>query len=124
MANVLIVDDNLDSCRVLVRLIGRYNGPADCVDNGADALRYVADHPPKLVFLDWMMPEMSGLEVLRALRGEPMRFPALPVVMFWALSEPAVREAALAAGADDFIVKGRFDEVEAAVKKYVKYASA
>jgi chemosensory pili system protein ChpA (sensor histidine kinase/response regulator) len=123
MPNVLVVDDNRDSCMMLVKLIGRYGGPADCVESGVDALRYVEEKRPKLVFLDWMMPEMSGLEVLRVLRADP-KFDGLPVVMFSAMSEAAFRQAAIEAGAQDFIVKGRFDEVEAAVKKYVKYAPA
>jgi CheY-like chemotaxis protein len=118
MAKVLIVDDNLDSCEILVRMIRRYNGPADCVDSGAAALRYLEENPPKLVFLDCMMPDMNGLEVLHALRANP-RFDALPVVMFSAMSDPWVKSTAMMAGAQDFVLKGRFDEVEAAVKKYV-----
>jgi CheY-like chemotaxis protein len=65
-----------------------------------------------------MMPEMNGLDVLRALRANP-RFKDLPVVMFSALSDPAIQREALRAGAQAFIVKGHFDDALAAVQKYV-----
>lgn len=116
--NALVVDDHPDSCEVLVRLLHKLQGPAECVHNGADALRYVAERAPAIVFLDWTMPHMSGLEVLRALRADP-RNDDLTVVMYSALSDPAARAAALAAGAQAFVVKGRFDEIEAAVGVYL-----
>jgi DNA-binding response OmpR family regulator len=115
--NALIVDDHPDSCEILVRLLRKLHGPADCVDNGADAIRYVADRAPTIVFLDWMMPNMSGLEVLRALRADP-RNDDVTVVMYSALTDPSVRAAALAAGAQAFVVKGHFDEIEAAVRTF------
>jgi CheY-like chemotaxis protein len=70
------------------------------------------------VFLDYMMPGMSGLDVLRVVRADP-KFDGLPVVMYSAMSDPAVRETAIRAGAQDFVVKGRFDDLRAAVEKYV-----
>lgn len=118
MASVLVVDDNPDSCRVLMRFISRFNGPADCVESGAEALKYIETHTTKLIFLDWMMPEMTGLDVLRALRANS-RFKDLPVVMFSALSDPSVQQEALRAGAQAFIVKGQFDEALATIKKYI-----
>jgi CheY-like chemotaxis protein len=116
--NALVVDDHPDSCDVLVRLLRKLHGPADCVENGADALRYVAERAPAIVFLDWLMPRMSGLEVLRALRADP-RNDDVTVVVYSVLTDPAVRAAALAAGAQAFVVKGRFDEIEAAVGVYL-----
>jgi CheY-like chemotaxis protein len=67
-----------------------------------------------------MMPEMNGLDVLRTLRADP-RFADLPVVMFSALSDPAIANEALRAGAQAFVVKGQFDQVMEAVKRFVKY---
>jgi CheY-like chemotaxis protein len=118
VVNALIVDDHPDSCDVLVRLLGKLHGRADCVHNGADALRYVANNPTAIVFLDWMMPEMSGLEVLRALRADA-RNDDLTVVIYSAMTDPTARAAALAAGAQAFVAKGRFDELEAAVRTYL-----
>ena len=102
-----------------MRFISSFHGPADCVQSGEEALRYVEAHPIKLVFLDWMMPEMSGLDVLKALRAQP-QFKDLPVVMFSALSDPAIHAEAVKAGAQGFIIKGCFDAALAAVKKYVE----
>jgi DNA-binding response OmpR family regulator len=55
-----------------------------------------------------MMPDMDGLEVLRQVRRDP-RLSALPVVMFTAVSDPVLERHALEKGADDYVVKGRFD---------------
>jgi CheY-like chemotaxis protein len=118
MAAILVVDDYPDSCDVLTRMIRQFKGPADCVESGADALRYCESHEVKLVFLDWMMPEMTGLEVLQRLRANP-RYTKLSIVMFSAFSDPDRRHEALEAGAQGFIAKGHFDEVRAAITKYV-----
>ena len=123
MASILVVDDYLDGCEMLVRLISRYSGPAECAESGEEALQILrSQDPPKLVFLDWMMPGMSGLEVLRAMRSDPA-LSTVPVVVFSALADLHVKRLAVDAGAQDFIAKGDFEKVEEAVKKYVKYAA-
>jgi CheY-like chemotaxis protein len=115
---VLVVDDNLDTCRVLVRLVETFNGPASCVESGPAALKFLEGERPNLVFLDYMMPGMSGLEVLRAMRGDP-KFSSIPVVMFSAASDPDLIREALAAGAQDFLVKGDIAGLLTTVKRYV-----
>jgi two-component system, OmpR family, response regulator ChvI len=73
------------------------NGPTalEWFDNGGEA---------DVVLLDWRMPAMNGLEVLRALRD---RGKAVPVIFLTVLSEDIYEEAALAGGAVDFIDKSR-----------------
>ena len=119
MAEILIVDDYPDTCRMLTRLIQKVNPSVDCVENGELALHYCQEHDVKLIFLDWMMPGLTGLEFLYVLRANE-NFATVSVVMFSALSDEVRKERAIQAGAQDFIVKGKIDEVLTAVNKYTK----
>ncbi|MBO6948025.1 MAG: response regulator transcription factor [Rhodospirillales bacterium] len=74
-------------------------------DNGADALAaFNNDTAVDLVLLDWKMPEMNGIEVLRQLRAEDH---AVPVIFLTVLSDQIYEEAALLGGAIDFVEKSR-----------------
>ena len=109
MAKVLLVDDQAEYCRPLVRLFQLAGHEARSVQDGEEALKYlgVADRPD-VVLLDIMMPEMDGLEVLRQVRKDP-RLSAVPIVMFTAVSDPVLERYALEKGANDYVVKGRCD---------------
>src|ERR1700726_654279 len=73
--------------------------------NGPSALEYVAGgENAEVILLDWRMPGMNGLEVLRELRQRGI---ATPVIFLTALSDDIYEEAALAGGAVDFIDKSR-----------------
>ena len=69
--------------------------------SGQEALDMAASTPPDFVLLDIMMPEMDGIEVCRRLRALPATAKT-PIVMLTAMDDPHLREAAQAAGADDF----------------------
>ena len=109
MAKVLVVDDQAAYCRPLVRLFQLAGHDCRSVQDGQEALKYldVAD-APDVVLLDIMMPDMDGLEVLRQARNNP-RLSTVPIVMFTAVSDPVVERHALEKGADDYLVKGRFN---------------
>ena len=101
---VLIVDDIEDN-RVLLERALRMSGylPVS-VDSGKAALAWMSQNMPDIVLLDWMMPGLSGLDTLRAIRE---RHPAarLPVLMCTAVGEEDHVVDALEAGANDYIVK-------------------
>jgi CheY-like chemotaxis protein len=115
MGAILIVDDNVDACRPLRRLLIHLGHAAECRDSGEAALDYLSKSVPDLMILDAMMPGMDGLEVLRRVRGAP-ETSALPVVMFSAISDPAFREHALSKGANDYWTKASFDFAQLKVK--------
>ena len=110
MAMVLVVDDNLDICRAMGRLIRRAGFDAEWVTDGYEAVDRLRrrDNLPDLVILDEMMPGLDGLAVLREIRQDD-RTAHLPVIMFTAMYDQSFRERALAAGANDVWVKGSFD---------------
>jgi two-component system phosphate regulon response regulator PhoB len=104
MAKVLIADDQANM-RSLVRLTletGRFE-IFEAADGDA-ALEVARREQPDLVFLDWTMPGLPGVDVCRALREDPATAGAR-IVMLTARSQPEDRDTAHAMGADDYITK-------------------
>lgn len=119
MGAVLIVDDHLATARTVAALL-RYAGhQATCAEGGTAALAHLETNGADVVVLDVMMPGMDGLAVLSRLRRDP-RFAKLPVLMYSALDDEQKRSAAIAAGAQGYIVKGRAEwpEIRAAIERY------
>ena len=104
MAKVLIADDQANM-RQLVRLTletGRFE--IFEAPDGDSALAVARREHPDLVFLDWTMPGLPGVEVCRALRDDPAH-DGMRIVMLTARSQNEDREAAREVGADDYITK-------------------
>ena len=74
---------------------------------------------PGMILLDLMMPRLDGFEVARKLKADPSTA-GIPIVAVSALARPDDREAALAAGCDDFVRKPfELDELEAKIRSYL-----
>lgn len=111
---ILIVDDYPDSAQAFARLLRKLGYPADAVFSGPDALARVRSHAPEqplLVVLDEMMPQMSGIEVLRVMRGEPA-IAATPVIFFTAGFDVTKRNEAMTLGALAWLYKGATADVQ------------
>jgi CheY-like chemotaxis protein len=108
VATVLIVDDNVDICRVLARLVRATGHAADIALGGQEAIDYLQSHTPGMIILDIMMPRIDGLDVLRSVRADP-RLAEVPVIMFTAAGEGELRDHAFRAGANGYWVKGSLD---------------
>jgi len=104
MAKVLIADDQAN-LRQLVRLTLE-SGRFDILEapDGDAALEVARTEQPDLVFLDWTMPGLAGVEVCRALRADPATA-GMRIVMLTARSQSADRERARDMGCDDYITK-------------------
>lgn len=99
---VLVAEDDEGLRSVLERGL-RENGYAvDTTADGEQALRYLDTYEYEVAILDWRMPKLSGLEVIRRLR---LRGSALPVLMLTARDAASDRVAGLDEGADDYLVK-------------------
>jgi DNA-binding response OmpR family regulator len=99
---VLVAEDDEGLRSVLERGL-RENGYAvDAAVDGEQALRYLDTYEYEVAILDWRMPKLSGLEVIRRLR---LRGAALPVLMLTARDAASDRVAGLDEGADDYLVK-------------------
>jgi two-component system, OmpR family, phosphate regulon response regulator PhoB len=103
-AKVLIVEDE-DALAVLLRYNLEAEGFAvNVVGRGDEAEVAVAEDPPDLIVLDWMLPGLSGLELCRRLRNGRMQR-NIPILMLTARTEEADRVRGLTMGADDYVVK-------------------
>lgn len=123
MARVLIVDDNVDMCRVLARLVRASGHAADVALGGQEAIDYMQSHLPDAMILDVMMPRIDGLDVLRAVRANA-RTANVPVIMFTAAGEGELREHAMRQGANAYLVKGTLDlgQLNAQLSPYLSAA--
>jgi CheY-like chemotaxis protein len=108
---ILIVDDNLDTCRALVRLLAKAGVPAQCTDDPKAALGLVQLLKPELVVLDQTMPGLLGTDVLRTMRSIP-EIADIPALFYSAARHG--EDEALRLGAEDWLVKGRasWDELK------------
>ena len=102
--HILVVEDEAAQREVLV-----YNLEAEGfrVTQGGDGeagLLAVAEDPPDVIVLDWMMPHLSGIEVCRQLKTRPETRP-IPIIMLSARSEEVDMVRGLETGADDYVVK-------------------
>jgi twitching motility two-component system response regulator PilH len=103
--STLIVDDNSDACRLMVILLGQLGERVTCRENGQKALEYLENHIPRLILLDVVMPDMSGIDVLKIIRKDP-RLAAVPVVLFSSRTEdPSFAQYAKEQGAAEYWVK-------------------
>jgi len=98
---VLVVDDDPAVADVVRRYLMRDGHVVECVHDGYEALRRVAEAPPDLVVLDLTLPGMDGLEVCRRLRA---CWP-IPVVMLSARGGETDRLVGFETGADDYVTK-------------------
>jgi len=98
---IVVVDDDPTVADVVGRYLVRDGHTVECVHDGYEALRRVAEEPPDLVVLDLMLPGMDGLEVCRRLRA---KWP-IPVVMLTALGDETDRLVGFETGADDYVTK-------------------
>jgi DNA-binding response OmpR family regulator len=100
MATILLVEDELELARMLSRELEAAGFVVTHVVDGPAALRAL-ESPPDLVILDWLLPGVDGLEVLRRLRQSS----ALPVLMLTARADEIDRVLGLELGADDYLTK-------------------
>src|SRR5688572_28716550 len=99
---ILVVEDNKKLARFLVRALAEEGYVVDQVGDGAMAVEQGQTIAYDLILLDWMLPELDGLSVCRALREHNMR---CPILMLTARAEVTERIAGLDAGADDYLSK-------------------
>lgn len=102
MPTVLVVDDDEAIRTALERALGLEGFTVSTVAGGHAALDAVADHPPDVIVLDVVMPDLDGVSVTKDLRGQGRQ---MPILVLSALDEVDDRVAGLQAGADDYLIK-------------------
>src|SRR5690242_2474420 len=103
-ARILIVEDE-EPLTLLLRYNLESEGyTVDASPRGDEAELRLKETPPDLAVIDWMLPGLSGIELVRRLRARP-ETRRLPIIMLTARGEEGERVRGLATGADDYIVK-------------------
>jgi len=103
-AKILIVEDDLDSLKLIGLILQSKGYQVIAAQNGQQALEKASNEMPDLVILDIMMPGMSGYEVCKRMRADPQTA-AIPVIMFTAKTSVEDKVAGFEAGADEYLTK-------------------
>ena len=104
MAKLLLMEDEPDM-RQLIQCALRVSGhEVEAVPDGMSGLQRVSESPPDLILLDMLMPKLTGIEVLEALKSSA-RFASIPVLVVTASTREAEAEKALRAGASGYLLK-------------------
>jgi len=101
---ILVVEDDQDIAELVARYLDKAGYATEILSSGRDALAAVRAHPPDLLVLDLMLPQMDGLEICRALRGHE-ETAGVPIIMLTAKGEESDRIVGLEVGADDYLAK-------------------
>ncbi|MCH9699284.1 MAG: phosphate regulon transcriptional regulator PhoB [Gammaproteobacteria bacterium] len=101
---ILLVEDE-EPIREMIRFALSREG-FDLLEAGdvQTARNQLADHKPELLIVDWMLPDSSGVELIRGLRRDPVK-QELPVIMLTARSKESDKVQGLDSGADDYMTK-------------------
>ncbi len=106
--HLLVIDDERAIRSILARQLDLYGFDVHCCESGEAGLAYVNNSLKTgkidVILLDWVMPNMSGLDVLAALKNS-LRTCDIPVFMLTSNSRASEIDEAFALGADDYIVK-------------------
>ncbi|SEC94418.1 two-component system, OmpR family, KDP operon response regulator KdpE [Streptomyces sp. 3213] len=117
MTRVLVVEDDPQLVRALVINMQARQYGVDAAPDGATALRLAAMRQPDVVMLDLGLPDMDGVDVIKALRG----WTRVPILVLSARQASDEKVAALDAGADDYITKPfSMDELLARLRAAVR----
>ena len=101
---VLLVEDESAQREMLAYNLEAEGFDVITADNGEDGLILVAENDPDLIVLDWMMPQLSGIEVCRRLKSNS-KTRQIPVIMLSARADEVDRVHGLETGADDYVAK-------------------
>lgn len=102
MANLLLVEDDTDLSETLQDWLLFQKHVVEAVYTGPEALEQMRFSTYDLVILDWQLPGMNGIDVLKSYRGEGGK---MPVLMLTGRTEPKEIQALMAAGATDYMAK-------------------
>lgn len=122
---VLVVDDRAPNRAVALAMLRELGYTPEAVESGEEALALLAHQPFDAVLLDGEMPGLDGCETCRRLRQSETDGRRVPVIAITAHTEPEVREACLAAGMDDCLIKPfQAAELAARLDRWIAGAAA
>ncbi len=102
--NILIIEDEASQIELLRYNLTQQGFQVRIASDGEDGVQAAKEDPPDLILLDWMLPNLSGIEVCRQLRRHKQTRD-VPVIMLTARSEEHDKIRGLDTGADDYVTK-------------------
>ncbi|WP_414054759.1 response regulator transcription factor [Macrococcus equi] len=99
---VLLVEDDLRLGKMMKMLLTKQNHIVTWLTNGEEALDYAATKRFDIILLDWMLPDVQGIDILKQIRSQHI---ATPIIMMTAKGELEDKVSGFETGADDYIVK-------------------
>ncbi len=99
---ILVVEDEARLARLIAGVLGEEDYVVETVGDGRTALARALAEPFDLLIVDWMLPDLDGIDVIRRLRGAEVN---VPVLMLTARDQIEDRVEGLDAGADDYLPK-------------------
>jgi two-component system phosphate regulon response regulator PhoB len=124
MAKILIVEDEQAISVLLKYNLEKAGYETICVAQGNKVLSAIDKNLPSLILLDWMLPEMSGLELCKIIRSNP-DLKNIPIIMLTAKGQEEDKVIGLSAGADDYVTKPfSVPELLARIKTNLRRVSA
>lgn len=104
MATIMIVEDEQAISLLLKYNLEKAGYDTICIAQGNKVLAAVEKYMPSLILLDWMLPEISGLELCKIIRNNP-DLKNIPIIMLTAKGQEEDKISGLSAGADDYVTK-------------------
>lgn len=104
MATIMIVEDEQAIALLLKYNLEKNGYQTITVSHGNRVLASVEKNLPSLILLDWMLPEISGLELCKIIRNNP-ELKNIPIIMLTAKGQEEDKVIGLSAGADDYVTK-------------------
>ena len=104
LANVLLVEDEKSIVTLIKYNLEKEGFKVFCAETGEDALKIIKEKIPDLVILDWMLPDLSGVEVCRQIKKDK-KLKNIPILILTAKGEPDDKIKGLEVGADDYVTK-------------------
>ena len=102
--NILVVDDQPAIREMIGFALSRAGFDVDEAADSQEAITQITNNPPSLVLLDWMLPDISGVDLARRLKKDDLTS-NLPIIMLTARSEEHDKIRGLEIGADDYVTK-------------------
>ncbi len=116
---ILAVDDNEDNLQLLSQLLMIMNCCFITAKDGKSAIDMAQTHQPKLILLDMMLPDLSGVEVANCLKQDPQTM-EISIIAVTAMARGEDKERFAIAGCDDCVTKPYvIDELEAMIRRYI-----
>lgn len=120
MLTILLVEDDHAIREMLHRFLKTKNFIVKEAENGKQAFEQLGKNNPDLILLDWMLPDLSGPDIIKKIRKNPIQ-KDIPILMLTARAEEMDKVEGLDAGADDYMTKPvSLQELQARIRALIR----